>query len=431
MDSRPLHIRSVIDGTTGRGLWVLASALVVVLFAASIVRSQTTGSAEPPASQAEIAEFNAYVSGLWSRAEAKGVSRATYTRAFANLKPDMRILAKPKHQLEHERPIWEYLRLIVNDKRVALGQKAYATNLEGMKIIETAYGVPPHIVVAVWGVESMYGSNMGQYPVIRSLATLGWKGGRRAKFGEQQLLAALRILQHGDVAPERMTGSWAGAMGHTQFIPTTYEAYAVDFDKDGRRDIWTSATDGVASAAHLLKANGWKPNEPWGFEVKLPAKFDFGQAGMSNKKPLAAWAAQGVRYANGKPLASTDMKASLLLPAGSNGPALLVTGNFRALLRYNNSISYALAVAWLAQKLVDGPFLEKPWPVTERALELEERKEMQRLLAARGLTVKAMDGMIGAETIAALRSYQQSKGMAPDGFPSLKVLEALRKDEHS
>ena len=411
-----------------------AVAAALLLFAAAAPPAQAVEAVpqdQPQASDADIADFKAYVAALWPKADAKGVSRATFTRAFANLTPDLRILAKPKQQPEQVSSIWDYLSQIVSEKRFALGQKAYAGNLAGMKAIEQVYGVPPNIIVAVWGVESMYGTNMGQYGVIRSLATLGWRGERRARFGEQQLISALRILEHGDVAPDRMTGSWAGAMGHTQFIPTTYEAYAVDFDRDGRRDIWGSATDAVASAANLLKSNGWKAGEPWGFEVQLPAKFDFGQAGLSTKKPLAAWARAGVRRANGKPLEPTDMKASLLLPAGASGPALLVTGNFRALLRYNNSVSYGLAVAWLAQKLIDAPFISKPWPITERTLQLEERKELQRLLAARGLAVRSQDGVMGSETTTALRSYQLSKGLPPDGFPSLKVLEALRKDEHS
>ena len=406
-------------------------ALLLVVLAPAGRAADAAPQDQPQPTAADLADFKSYVTSVWPKAETKGVSRATFTKAFANLAPDLRILAKPKQQPEHEQPIWEYLAQIVSEKRFALGKQAYAGNLAGMKVIEQAYGVPPNMLVAVWGVESMYGSNMGQYGVIRSLATLGWRGGRRARFGEQQLISALRILEHGDVALERMTGSWAGAMGHTQFIPTTYEAYAVDFDRDGRRDIWGSATDGVASAAHLLQANGWKAGEPWGFEVKLPAKFDFRLAGLSNRKPLSAWADAGLRHANGKPLEPTDLKAALLLPAGAGGPALLVTANFRALLRYNNSVSYGLAVAWLAQKLIDAPFIDKPWPVTERALALEERKEMQRLLAARGLTVRSQDGVMGAETITALRSYQQTKGLPADGFPSLKVLEALRKDEHS
>ncbi len=409
-------------------VWACAVLLATSMASAPAVAAETPA---PEATAEDLADFRSYVAALWPRAEAKGVSRATFTQAFSGLAPDMRILAKPKQQPEHVQPVWEYLNQIVSEKRFALGQKAYAGNLAGMKVIEQAYGVPPHFIVAVWGVESMYGTNTGQYGVIRSLATLGWRGGRRARFGEQQLMAALRILQRGDVAPERMTGSWAGAMGHTQFIPTTFEAYAVDFDRDGHRDIWGSATDAVASAANLLKSNGWKPSEPWGFEVQLPARFDLGQAGLSNRKPLSAWARAGVRRANGKALEPTDMKAALLLPAGADGPALLVTGNFRALLRYNNSVSYALAVVLLAQKLIDGPFIEKAWPLTARGLLLEERKELQRLLTARGLTVSSQDGVMGPETTKALKAYQQSKGLPADGFPSMKVLEALRKDEHS
>jgi membrane-bound lytic murein transglycosylase B len=432
LDGKPLRRTAGLSRRTliiarAVGLWICALMLAMPQCAAP-ARAE---SAAPEVSAEDLADFKTYVTTVWPKAEAKGVSRAMFTRAFANLAPDMRILAKPKQQPEHVQPIWDYLSAIVSEKRFALGQKAYAGNLAGMKVIEQAYGVPPQVIVAVWGVESMYGTNMGQYGVIRSLATLGWRGGRRARFGEQQLISALRILEHGDVAPERMTGSWAGAMGHTQFIPTTYEAYAVDFDRDGRRDIWGSATDAVASAANLLKSNGWKAGEPWGFEVQLPARFDLSQAGLSNRKPLSAWAHAGVRRASGKALEPTDMKAALLLPAGANGPALLVTGNFRALLRYNNSISYGLAVAWLAQKLIDGPFIEKPWPVSERSLLLEERKELQRLLAARGLVVSSQDGLLGPETVKALKSYQQSKGLPADGFPSLKVLEALRKDEHS
>ncbi len=422
-----VFIRMVRCGALAAGLaLVMLTSIAPVTFAADAAPQS-----QPEVTAVDLADFKAYVASLWPKAQAKGVSRATFTKAFANLAPDMRILAKPKQQPEHEQSVSEYLSQIVSEKRFALGKQAYAGNLAGLKVIEKVYGVPPNFVAAVWGVESMYGSNMGQYVVIRSLATLGWRGGRRARFGEQQLISALRILEHGDVAPERMTGSWAGAMGHTQFIPTTYEAYAVDFDRDGRRDIWGSATDAVASAANLLKSNGWKAGEPWGFEVQLPAKFDFSQAGTATRKPLSAWARAGVRRANGKPLAPDDLKASLLLPAGSNGPALLVTGNFRALLRYNNSVSYGLAVVWLAQKLIDAPFIDKPWPVAERALQLEERKELQRLLASRGLTVRSQDGLMGTETITALRSYQQSKGLPVDGFPSLKVLEALRQDEHS
>ena len=408
----------------------IASLSAVSLASAQVTQNPALADISQ-ASPADIDDFNRYVASLWPKAHARGVSRTTFSHAFANVTPDLRILAKPNQQPELERPIWDYLRQIVSDKRFNMGRQALADNSKGLRSIEQAYGVPPNIVVAVWGVESMYGTNTGQYNVIRSLATLGWRGGHRARFGEQQLLSALRIVEHGDVAPEQMTGSWAGAMGHTQFIPTTYEAYAVDFDGDGRRDIWGSATDAVASAAHLLKANGWHAGEPWGYEVRLPPRFDFAQAGLSNRKPIGAWAIAGLKHADGRPLEQADWKGSLLLPAGANGPALLVFGNFRALLRYNNSVSYGMAVAWLAQKLVDAPFLTKPWPEEERALQTDERRELQRLLSARGFPLRSQDGVLGSETISALRTYQQSKGLPADGFPSLRLLQELRKDARS
>ena len=387
--------------------------------------------ADPVFTPEDLADFSRFTQALWPKAEATGISAATFHRAFDKLEPDPRILGKPRQQPELERPIWEYLRQIVSDKRLALGRQALASNNDSLAAIEKTYGVPRNFVVAVWGVESMYGTNTGQYNVVRSLATLAWRGGRKARFGEQQLFSALRILEHGDVTPEAMTGSWAGAMGHVQFIPTTYEAYAVDFDHDGRRDIWGDAVDATASAANFLKHSGWHAGEPWGYEVKLPHGFDFSQAGLTNKRPLSFWQQAGLARADGKPLGGGDLKASLLLPAGANGPALLVFGNFRALLRYNNSVSYGLAVASLAQKLVDAPFLTATWPESESALQPEEKREMQRLLVARGFTIKAADGVMGAETLAALRAYQRSKGLPADGYPSARVLEALRQDAHS
>jgi len=387
--------------------------------------------ADPAFTPNDLADFNRFVQSFWPKAQAEGVSAATFKRAFDKLAPDPHILTKPKQQPELERPIWEYLQQIVSEKRFSLGREAMRINAPALAAIEKAYGVPRNIVVAVWGVESMYGANTGSYNVVRSLATLAWRGGRKARFGEQQLLSALRILEHGDVAPEAMTGSWAGAMGHVQFIPTTYEAYAVDFDRDGKRDIWGDATDAIASAANFLKKSGWHAGDPWGYEVKLPRDFDFSLAGLATKRPVSFWEKSGVVRADGSAIGSGDAKASLLLPAGAGGPGLLVFGNFRALLRYNNSVSYGLAVAWLSQKLVDGPFVASPWPVTEPVLQPDERREMQRLLLARGFSIRATDGVMGAETIAALRAYQHSKGLPADGYPTARVLKELRNDARS
>jgi len=419
----------------------LAVAVSLLLAMAVVQPSQNAAAQEgwPQAGQltpgpiftpADLADFQRYIQALWPKAQAAGISAATFRRAFDKLDPDPHILAKPRQQPELERPIWEYLKQIVSDKRLTLGQEALRVNAAPLAAIEAAYGVPRNVVVAVWGVESMYGTNTGPYNVVRSLATLAWRGGRKARFGEQQLFSALRILQHGDVTPEAMTGSWAGAMGHVQFIPTTYEAYAVDFDHDGRRDIWGNATDAVASAANFLKKSGWHAGEPWGYEVRLPSDFDYSLAGLGNRRPLSFWSKAGLVRPDGSRI-SGELKASLLLPAGANGPALLVFGNFRALLRYNNSVSYGLAVAWLAQKLAGGPFLTAPWPVAEPVLQAEERREMQRLLLSRGFSIRAADGVMGTETIVALRAYQRSKGLPADGFPSARVLRELRNDAHS
>ena len=412
----------------------LASASLLV---ASAARAQEgwpqagAAIADQAFSPDDLADFNRFVQTLWPKAQAAGISAATFHLAFEKLAPDPHILAKPKQQPELERPIWEYLAQIVSEKRFQLGKEALRINAAGLAAIEKAYGVPRNVVVAVWGVESMYGANTGQYNVVRALATLAWRGGRKARYGEQQLISALRILDHGDVTPEAMTGSWAGAMGHVQFIPTTYEAYAVDFDHDGRRDIWGDAADAVASAANFLKKSGWRAGEPWGFEVRLPHDFDFSMAGLANKRPLSFWQQAGVVRFDGTPIAAANLKGSLLLPAGARGPALLVFGNFRALLRYNNSVSYGLAVALLAQKLADEPFLSAPWPVAETALQLEERREMQTLLLARGFAIKSADGVMGAETVSALRAYQRSKGLPADGYPTTRLLQVLRNDARS
>ena len=414
---------------------VAVALLPLQLVAPALAQEGWPQSGPPVADQTfsaeDYADFNRFVQDLWPKAQAAGISAATFRLAFDQLKPDPHILSKPKQQPELERPIWEYLKQIVSEKRYNLGREALQTNIAALAGIEKAYGVPRNIVVAVWGVESMYGTNTGQYNVVRSLATLAWRGGRKARFGEQQLLAALRILDHGDVQPDAMTGSWAGAMGHVQFIPTTYEEYAVDFDHDGKRDIWGDATDAVASAANFLKKSGWHAGEPWGYEVRLPNGFDFTLAGLPIKRPLSFWQKAGVVRPDGAPLGQADLKASVLLPAGSGGPALLVFGNFRALLRYNNSVSYGLAVALLAQKLVDGPFVAAPWPIAEPVLQPDERREMQRLLVGRGFAIKAADGVLGAETVAALRAYQRSKGLPADGFPSARVLRELRNDARS
>jgi membrane-bound lytic murein transglycosylase B len=371
--------------------------------------------------------FAVYVNTLRPKAAALGVSRKTFDRAFDGVTPDESILPLLENQPEHDTAVWDYLDRVVSEVRVARGREMLAANSGLFDAIETLTGVERAIIAAIWGIETTFGSNTGERNVIRSLATLGWRGGRRARYGETQLLAALQILQRGDITAEAMTGSWAGAMGHTQFIPTTFNAYAVDFDRDGRRDIWSSLADALASTANYLSHSGWNPAEPWGYEVQLPGRFDYALVGLENSLTIAEWSRLGVARIDRARFERPGMKASLLLPAGARGPAFLVTRNFRAILRYNNAVSYALAVVKLADQLKGLPPIIAPWPRAERALTAAERAELQSLLAARGYPVGQADGIIGARTKAAVRGFQAASGLPADGFPTVGLLERLRR----
>jgi membrane-bound lytic murein transglycosylase B len=406
---------------TGLGPAVAQSVIPVQAMAAEVAAA-LPGEATMP--------FEAWREGFRRRALSNKVTAATFDRAFATVEPDLRILQKFGAQPEHERPLWEYIDGMLSVKRVSVGQAKLNALKSVLDAVEGFYGVPREVLIAVWGIETSYGTNLGDKNIIRSLATLAWGGGRRARFGEQQLLAALRIVQDGDVPPEAMTGSWAGAMGHTQFIPTTYLQYAVDFDKDGRRDIWSDYFDALGSTANYLVRSGWKAGEPWGVPVTVPGSFDFTLAGVEKSKarPLEFWERLGVRRSDGQPFRRRDLAASLILPVGAKGPALLVFANFRAILRYNSSTAYALAVGQLSDILRGQPPAELPWPRAQRPLAREERQELQRLLGAGGYGVSETDGLIGSKTREALRTFQRAKGLPADGFPSPEVLERLRSD---
>jgi membrane-bound lytic murein transglycosylase B len=300
--------------------------------------------------------------------------------------------------------------------------------MEGdLAAIEAATGVDRFVLLAIWGIESNYGSHTGDKSVVRSLATLAYDGPRQA-YGRQQLIAALAILRGGDVALEHFTGSWAGAMGHTQFIPTTFSAYAVDWDGDGRRDIWASVTDALASAASYLRRRGWSPERPWGFEVVLPAGFDYGLVGEGGRQSFADWARLGVRIAEGGSFGLPREEAFLVLPAGATGPAFLVTGNFKAILAYNNAVAYALAVLHLADRLRGKAGFVRPWPAGEGLLSRDERIELQALLTARGFDTGGTSGHFGSKTLSAIQAYQRSAGLLPDGHATAVLLERMRKD---
>ena len=356
-----------------------------------------------------------------------GISPHVFDNAFAGITPDMSVIKADRSQPEFSRPVWEYLDGALSPLRVRNGQRLLEQNAELLTRIEQRYGVDRQALVSVWGMESNFGTFQGNKSVIRSLATLAFEG-RRPEFAQSQLIAALKIIQEGDITPEKMLGSWAGAMGQTQFIPTTYETHAVDFDGDGRRDIWNSSADALASTAHYLQSSGWKQGQPWGFEVELPSGFDYALADGSVRKSVSEWQKLGVTLPTGiqAPTGSEELSATLLLPAGYRGPAFLVLDNFRAILRYNNSSSYALAVGLLSQRFNGGGTILGDWPKDDLPLSRSERIELQTLLTQRNYDAGNPDGIIGANTRKAIRSAQQAFGWPADGYPSHKLLERLR-----
>ncbi|MCQ4347547.1 lytic murein transglycosylase [Pseudomonas stutzeri] len=358
---------------------------------------------------------------------AAGIAPAVFERAFAGIVPDPAVIRADRSQPEFSRPVWEYLDGAVSAQRVHRGQRLLAEHAATLRAIEQRYGVERNVLVAIWGMESNFGGNMGNMNVIRSLATLAYEG-RRPQFAHDQLLAALQILEQGDVQPQRMQGSWAGAMGQTQFIPTTYQRHAVDFDGDGRRDIWDSTADALASTANYLRASGWRSGQSWGMEVRLPAGFDYALADPELRKPLGEWLHLGVRPQHPYDVVRDDaLLASLLLPAGHRGPAFLVLDNFRAILKYNNSTAYALAIGLLGERFSGGGQIVAAWPRGERPLSRSERIELQERLARNGFDPGAADGIIGANTRRAVRASQQLLGWPADGHPNHRLLERLRQ----
>lgn len=384
--------------------------------------------AEPavkPATQGQT--FAQWKSEFRSQALNAGINGELFDQAFAGVVPDPGILRADSSQPEFTRPVWEYLDSAISSQRLARAKRLLGEHATTLSAIERRYGVDRHILVAIWGLESNFGSNMGDNYVIRALATLAHQG-RRPGFAHAQLLAALEILGRGDISPEGMLGSWAGAMGQTQFIPTTYNSHAVDFDGDQKRDIWNSSADALASAANYLSVSNWQSGQPWGAEVSLAQGFDYALADMSIRKPIAEWASLGVRSAKEDPLDLADggQTASLLLPAGHRGPAFLVMDNFRSILRYNNSTSYALAIGLLAKRMQGEGEITATWPTDDQPLSRSERLELQKRLQAVGFDPGGADGIIGANTRQALRNFQIALGLPADGYPSKPLLDKLR-----
>ncbi len=392
------------------------------VFAALFLGAMT---AQTPRAGAETG-FKSWVSSFRGVAVGAGVRGSTFDLAFSGFNgPDLVVLEKARYQPEFTSPPWDYFDNRVNDQSIAKGREMARKHKGTLDAIERRFGVDRHILLAIWSMESNYGEILVRPDVMRNtvqaLATLAWGDKKRAKYARTQLIAALKILQNGDIDVGHLTGSWAGAMGHTQFIPTSYQAYAVDMDGNGKRDIWNSVPDALATAANLLKKNGWQSGHTWGYEVRLSAgKFPNGA------QTISAWSKAGLRRANGREFPRGGDKAVLKVPDGRGGPAFLVTNNFNVLKRYNNADKYALAVGLLADAIAGGS-MTADWKRPFTRLSFEERQELQKRLASAGFYDGKFDGKIGDGSKKAIMAFQGSVGLTKDGYPSMEVLKVLRK----
>ena len=383
---------------------------------------------DAPAPSLDPAEFKTCLSQLQGTPAFRAITAQTFAEQTRTLAPDPSVLVLLNRQPEFTMPVWDYMAVLDDAERVQDGRAAFAKWQDVLQKIEAQTGVPAAIITGVWGVESNFGQNLGGRPLVQSLATLSCFGRRQAYF-RGEFAAALRIIQEGHIAPDKLTGSWAGAFGQTQFMPSTFFANAVDFDGDGRRDIVDSVPDALASTAKFLQNAGWRRGEPWGFEVRLPKGFDSSGASRKAKQPIATWQRAGLTLADGQPLPGDLPSAGLMIPA-AGGPAFLVGRNFDALYRYNASENYALAIAHLADLIADpqAPLaFATPWPTDDPGLSRAENRELQTLLSARGHDIGTADGMIGAKTREAIKAEQQRLGVKADGRAGQKLLAALRK----
>ena len=400
-----------------------------LLFAAALALQSAPVGAAPAHARAAVkpndAPFRKFIAELWPLAEAKGVSRATFDAAFKGVTFDPSIVRYTKAQPEFAKPIWQYLDSAVSKSRIERGRARADEERAWLAKAETTYGVDNSVIMGIWGMETEFGAFEGSNNVIRSLASLAFVQFRGDYFRDE-LIAALEILEDGDIAPRDMRGSWAGAMGQTQFMPSSFNEYAVDFEAHGRRDIWGSAPDAIGSTANYLAKHGWIAGQPWGYEVRLPKDFKLTGADSSHLSPLASFAERGVTRADGGDL-PRDGDAQLLIPAGLGGPIFLVTGNFKAIKTYNNSTAYALGVALLGDAITQRAPLQARWPVHDVSLGEREVRDLQTRLHKLGYDVGEVDGKVGEMLSAALRAYQEANGLPPDGYPTLALLRKMRE----
>jgi len=376
--------------------------------------------------------FQSCLANLRSQAVAAGVSGTTYDRYTQNLTPDYSVIDKLNYQPEFSTPIWDYLSGLVDEERVELGKQKLAQYRDVLNRASQTYGVPPETIVAVWGVESNFGDISGKYPLLQALGTLSCEG-RRQSYFRTEFFATMRILQRGDLTEDQLKGSWAGAFGHTQFMPSTYERLAVDFDGDGRRDLVSSTVDALASTANFLNKAGWQAGMPWGFEVKVPQGMSIDGEGRRSKKALSSWSARGVTRIDGSPLVqgalSSSTSAGLMAPAGVNGPVFLVFKNFDAIYSYNAAESYGLAIAHLSDRLKGARPFATSWPTDDPGTSRAERREIQQFLINRGYDIGAVDGLIGDKTRVAIRQEQTRLGLNPTGRAGQQILRAFRQEQ--
>ena len=389
----------------GREAAVVALALLAWVVAAGAAR------AEPA--------FAAFLESLWPAASARSVTRAVFDDAFRGLTPDPKVVSLSKAQSEFSRPIWTYVEGAISPARIARGRELARTWGPVLDRIERASGVPRAVVLAFWALETSFGTQTGGFDTVRSLATLAFIRYRGAYYRDE-LLAALEMLERDHIQRDAMRGSWAGAMGQTQFMPSTFLAYAADGDGDGRRDIWTSTPDALASIARFLQAQGWQAGVPWGFEIALPAGFDF----RHSREPFATWSGLSIRRLDGQPLPRTGAGV-LFLPSGIRGPAFLVGDNWEVIRSYNTSDSYALAIGSLADQIAGGQPIQAAWPKGDRMLDARERLLVQTRLKALGFYEEEPDGRFGAKTRDAVRRFQLARGILADGYADETLLRAL------